>query len=228
MRLILVRHGHPNYEVDCLTELGHLQAEAAAERLRTEGIDEIYASSSGRAAETAEHIGAKLGIPVTKFDFMRETGWGSANGEEIPFNGQPWKITDAMISRGEDVMLPEGAEHPLFQNNVLKDSVHRVVNGLDPWLAEFGYVREGNYYRVKESNPKTVVLASHAGASSAVLSHLLNLPFSFVCAAIQPKFTAISVITFKGKAGDLILPEVELLNDARHLAGIETQNVFGQ
>lgn len=39
MRLILVRHGHPNYEIDCLTELGHLQAEAAAERLCSEGID---------------------------------------------------------------------------------------------------------------------------------------------------------------------------------------------
>lgn len=228
MRLILVRHGHPNYENDCLTELGHLQAEAAAERLCSEGIEEIYASASGRAAETAEHIGAKLGIPVTKFEFMRETGWGSANGEAIPFNGQPWNTSYAMISRGEDLMHPEGMDHPLFHNNLLKDNVRRVKDGLDPWLAELGYVREGNYYRVKENNTKTIVLASHAGASSAVLSHLFNLPFPFVCTAIQPNFTAISVITFKGEPGNLILPGIELLNDARHLAGIEIQNVFGQ
>ena len=38
MRIIFVRHGHPDYVHDCLTDLGHLQATAAAERLRDEGI----------------------------------------------------------------------------------------------------------------------------------------------------------------------------------------------
>ena len=33
MRILFVRHGHPNYEKDCLTDLGHLHAAAAAERL---------------------------------------------------------------------------------------------------------------------------------------------------------------------------------------------------
>ena len=31
MRIIFVRHGHPNYELDCLTPLGKLQAQAVAE-----------------------------------------------------------------------------------------------------------------------------------------------------------------------------------------------------
>ena len=44
MRIILIRHGDPNYEKDCLTELGHKQASAAAQRLLSEGIDEIYSS----------------------------------------------------------------------------------------------------------------------------------------------------------------------------------------
>ena len=55
MRLLLVRHGHPNYELDCLTPLGRLQAEAAAERLTNENIDAIYASTCGRALETASY-----------------------------------------------------------------------------------------------------------------------------------------------------------------------------
>lgn len=228
MRLIFVRHGHPNYENDCLTELGHLQAEAAAERLCGEGINSIYTSSSGRAVETAQHIGAKLGIPCQQCDFMRELNWGAANGGEIPFHGQPWSTVNAMVSRGEDVMLSDWMDHPVFQNNIITESVCRVVNGFDPWLAELGYVREGNYYRVKENNPETVVMTSHGGASSAVLSHLFNLPFPFVCKAIQPKFTAISVITFNGETGNLISPAMELLNDDRHTIGIETQNVYGK
>lgn len=34
MKIVFVRHGHPNYEKDCLTKLGHAQAEAAAESER--------------------------------------------------------------------------------------------------------------------------------------------------------------------------------------------------
>ena len=36
MRIVFVRHGEPDYEHDCLTPLGRLQARAAAERLREE------------------------------------------------------------------------------------------------------------------------------------------------------------------------------------------------
>jgi probable phosphoglycerate mutase len=228
MRLIFVRHGHPNYVDDCLTDLGHLQAEAAAQRLCTENIDKIFTSSSGRAVETAEHIGSKLGIPCQKCDFMRELDWGSANGEEIPFHGQPWVTVNAIISRGEDVLDPQWMRNAAYQNNVLTQSVERVVTGFDPWLAELGYVREGNYYRVRESNPQTVVMVSHGGASTAALSRLFNLPFPFVCKSIQPQYTAISVITFNGETGALIAPTMELVNDAKHILGIEAQNIFGK
>ena len=52
MRIIFVRHGEPDYRNDCLTDLGRLQAQAAAERLREEGIEEIWSSPLGRAAES--------------------------------------------------------------------------------------------------------------------------------------------------------------------------------
>ena len=53
MRLLLVRHGDPNYELDCLTELGHRQAKIVAKRLMEEGIQKIYCSPQGRAQQTA-------------------------------------------------------------------------------------------------------------------------------------------------------------------------------
>ena len=42
MRIIFVRHGEPDYAHDCLTEQGKQQALAAAERLREEGIDQLF------------------------------------------------------------------------------------------------------------------------------------------------------------------------------------------
>lgn len=228
MRVIFVRHGHPNYEIDCLTELGHLQAEAAAERLKDEPIDKIYASSCGRAVETAEHIASRHNdMPVHQYDFIRELAWGCKDGDKIDYTWTPWSISKELIARGETLMQPNWMEHPLLEDNLLLQSVPRVIEGLDKWLAELGYVREGDYYRVKEDNPQTVVMASHAGSSSAVMSHLFNLPFPFVCKAIQPKCTAVTIITFNGEEGKLISPMIELMNDARHIAGIEVKNVFG-
>ena len=42
MKIIFVSHGHPDYANDCLTEIGHPQAEAAAERLKDEQVDKIF------------------------------------------------------------------------------------------------------------------------------------------------------------------------------------------
>ena len=64
MRIVFVRHGEPDYTHDCLTEQGKLQALAAAERLREEGIEEIFSSPLGRAAETAAAT-AQTAIPGT-------------------------------------------------------------------------------------------------------------------------------------------------------------------
>lgn len=62
MRLILVRHGEPDYEKDCLTELGHKQAEIVAKRLLEENIQKIYCSPLGRAQQTAQPFAKLSGI----------------------------------------------------------------------------------------------------------------------------------------------------------------------
>ena len=63
MRIVLVRHGKPDYATDSLTELGKLQAEATAPRLMREGISEIYSSTMGRALQTAEPFPRFRGSP---------------------------------------------------------------------------------------------------------------------------------------------------------------------
>ena len=100
MRIIFIRHGEPDYARDCLTERGREQARAAAERLRGEGIDEIYSSPLGRAAETAAFTAEALGKPVKTLDFMRELHWGSADGRPIPADGHPWDLADMMAEEG--------------------------------------------------------------------------------------------------------------------------------
>ena len=95
MRLIMVRHGEPDYEKDCLTETGRQQAKAAAERLMREGISAVYSSPMGRAMETATFTAKRLNLPVQVLPYMHEISWG---GPDIPDHGHPWTVSDRMIS----------------------------------------------------------------------------------------------------------------------------------
>lgn len=228
MRIIFVRHGHPNYEKDCLTELGHLQAEAAAQRLACENIEKIYSSTQGRAVQTAEHIANKAGLDIEQLDFMREIAWGSVDDDLIPHNGHPWFTADDMVTNGESILNPDWASIPYFCRNKVVESVKKIDKAFDCWLSSLGYEREGKFYRVGKSTYDTVVLASHGGSSSAVLAHIFNLPFSFVIGTLRPDFTGITVIDFSGEEGTLISPRIEVLNDAAHIKELSTDNVYGK
>jgi len=83
--MILLRHGQSEFNlhftatkrdpgiVDApLTELGHAQAEAAAEALAGSGITRIVASPYTRALQTAAPLAGRLGLPVMVTPAVRE------------------------------------------------------------------------------------------------------------------------------------------------------------
>lgn len=218
MRIVFVRHGHPDYKNDCLTELGHIHAEAAAERLKDETPSRIFASTCGRAYETAEHIAAKHGaMPLERCEFMREIKWGSLTEEPIHRNGHPWFVADDMVADGQSVANANWATEEPYSRSKVVSCTKVASDGFDALLSALGYEREGYYYRVTQKNTDTVFMVSHGGSSSAVISHMLNIPFPQFCATIRPDFTAITVLVLSGETGALITPQVELLNDARHI-----------
>ena len=81
MRLIFVRHGEPDYEHDCLTENGKVQAKDTAERLAKEKLSAIYSSPMGRARETASYTAEGRGLEIQILDSMHEINWGSKEGK---------------------------------------------------------------------------------------------------------------------------------------------------
>ena len=90
MTLLLVRHGESEGNVEGLiqgqldkpmTDLGHVQAKAVAERLRADGgADRVVSSPLARALQTAEAIGSALGLPVTTEDRLMEYDFGELSG----------------------------------------------------------------------------------------------------------------------------------------------------
>lgn len=227
MRIIFVRHGHPNYADDCLTPLGHQHAEAAALRLKDEGITEIYSSTCGRAFETAQHLADHLGLAVVPCDFMREISWGSTDGEPLFADGHPWTIVDHMIEGGEPLLESNWQEHPHFRRNQLLPCAEKIASAMDEWLRTLGYDREGLYYRCTAAEEKTIAVFYHGGASAAMLSHLFNLPFPFVCCAMGPNYTGVTIAALPQQVGALVAPRIELMNDDRHIHALRTANIYG-
>ena len=228
MRIIFVRHGHPNYVNDCLTELGHKHAAAAAELLKDEGIVEIYSSTCGRAYETAEYTAKQYGLPIVKCDFMREISWGSVDNEPLVFDGHPWSAVDDMVAKGKSILNPNWAKAEPFVRNKMVDYVGNIAVALDEWLKKLGYKREGLYYRVAEdaSTNKTIAAFGHGGAGSAIFSHLFNLPYPFVCTTLNQDYTGITIIEFPDTPGALVKPRFEIMNDARHIKELKIVNVY--
>lgn len=220
MRIVFVRHGHPNYELDCLTELGHLHAEAAAQRVADEEISEIYASTCGRAMETAQHTAKLLNLPVTGCDFIREISWGSKDGTELFRNGNPWFIAWDQIARGVSLQPDDWQQREPYCHSEVVEKYDAVSKGIDEWLLGLGYQREGEYYRVVgENTNRTVAMFSHGGSSSVALSHMANIPFPYFCGMLPMDFTAVTILRLSDEPGALTAPRFEVVNEAHHIRG---------
>lgn len=219
MKIVFIRHGKPDYESDSLLHIGKLQAEAVAQRVKSCGISELYASTMGRALQTAEPIARELGLDVKQCDFMREVTWGNDGGSKLRLDGNPWFLVADMIKNGEALTSEKWKEEqPFSENTKLLASVERVIKGADGWLASFGLERAGDYYRINaEYQDKTVAMVSHGGSSSVLLSHMLNIPFPLVCSFFRPYFTSITVVEISGSVGEFARVKLITLGERYHV-----------
>ena len=122
--LLLVRHGETDWNAagrlqghtdTPLNDYGRRQARALADRLAGERLDALYASDLSRARETAEILGAQLGLSVELDPDLREKSWGTWEGltsterDAVEFAGES---TEAHRTRTLAALLRIAARHP--------------------------------------------------------------------------------------------------------------------
>lgn len=223
MRLVIVRHGDPDYDLDCLTEKGRKQAKVAAQRLLEEGIETIYSSPLGRAVQTARAFSEASGIKdVSILEFMKEIRYGlEDNLYDDEWN--PWDAANRMAEEGCDLQDPEWKAHRLFKENTATVDVEKIAAASDEWFASLGYKREGLYYRNtrKDDREDTIALFCHGGSSTALLSRVFNVQFPLLCGVMHLPCTGITIIRFDSTPGSISVPVLELANDGRHIRGLE-------
>jgi hypothetical protein len=70
-------------------------------------------------------------------------------------------------------------------------------------------------------------MVSHGGASSAALAHLFSLPFLLTLSIVRADYTAITIVSIDAEEGHLALPKFDMMNDSKHIQGIEAEKYFG-
>lgn len=195
MNLIFIRHAEPDYSIDSLTEKGWKEAELLSRCTKDWDIKDIYCSPLGRAKDTASFTLKALNREAEIHDWLKEFYVPI----EDPVTGKeriPWDFLPSWWTKQEEFFdRNQWYRHPVMQTGNVESEFAKVKSGLDKILSEHGYVREGNEYRVVQSNDDTLVFFCHLGVQFVMLSHLLGIPAPLLwqgCFVAPSSYTVLS------------------------------------
>lgn len=203
MLIFYVRHGDPIYDPDTLTPLGERQAESVAKRLALFGIDEIYASTSTRAIQTAQPLCELIGKPMTTLGFLNENDIEPKLKLPVGDSGKiswMWShpyYSEVMASREVREMGDEWYNHPEFAKFNFGDVIEPIYEQIDAFIASHGYEhdREKGLYKVTERNhEKRIAIFAHECMGKIFMSRLLDIPFAYYAAHMEMKHTGVTVV----------------------------------
>ncbi len=174
MKIIIIRHGDPDYSIDSLTEKGWREAELLSQRLVKSDIDDFYCSPLGRAKDTATPTLKKLGREAQVLDWLEEF-----RGRIIsPYTGNrrvSWDLPpSAWCNDSRYYDKDKWSEPDLMANSTAPEIYKLTTDGIDALLERYGWVREGMAYRGGED--VTIALVCHFALGITVMSYLLGIP----------------------------------------------------
>ncbi len=194
MRLIFVRHGDPDYEHDTLTEKGRREAALLGELAPRLNMGECFVSPLGRARHTAEYCLKKTGRQAQVREWLKEFP-GTVDINDSPELQEafpdcrregdryalriPWDMVPSYFTSHPEYFSRDGwRDSEVARRSDTAAIYDDLAKNLDELLAGYGYVREGDHYRVKKESQVTLTFFCHFGVTCAMLSHLWNVsPF---------------------------------------------------
>lgn len=175
MKILIIRHGDPDYINDSLTEKGSREAQLLSKRLSKISVDSFYCSPLGRARATAEPTLKAYGKDSVICDWLREFDAeviNTSTGE----SSIPWDRMPSFINRNSDYFdYSKWNKTEFFSSGDIAEKYRAVCGGIDKILADNGYRHEGHIFSVEKENTKTICLFCHFGVECVILSHLLNI-----------------------------------------------------
>ena len=219
MLLYIVRHGHPDYVTDSLTDRGWLQAESVGKRLAKTGIQQVYSSPMGRAKQTAEPTCRLLDLPCHIEPWAHEVE--EERLSEEPY-GKPTSVSQIQNTYfrekgGIDLPYDRAYEAMSFRSSGMKEATARIEEGGRDFLERLGYKEENGVYRILRANEDKVALFCHRVQSCAWLSHLLHIPIHLMWSSFHYTHTGVTVVEFRNRENGITAPTCLCMNDMSHL-----------
>lgn len=216
MRIIIVRHGDPDYAIDSLTEDGWKEAALLAQRLKKLSIKAYYSSPMGRAKATASILLKEQNREAEILPWLREFGPvidrpGLKPGCAWDWLPQQWTPKRHFFDKDS------WAEEECFQAGDLKKEYAWVAQGLDTLLERHGYRRKEGYYQVIFPNEDTIVLFCHFGVTCVMLSHLLGISPMVLWQGVCTAPSAVTILTTEERRKGIACFRMNCLGDTSHL-----------
>ena len=183
MEIVLIRHGQPNwvtgvnaYTADPkLTDLGRLQSEKSSTVFDKSSVDELWVSPLTRAQET--HLPFKdksISKKIHVFKWLKEM---EDEEEKKLFGKSQEEVMDFFEKRNtqsfeEWIVGNHGQYMEKFRDNIILN--------LESELEKRNINPSGNKYDrlfdLNNSKKKKIMIISHAGTMSVLISYFLNMP----------------------------------------------------
>ncbi len=114
-----------------LTQVGDEQAQAVAQTLGNDGIQEIYASTMVRSLETAAPLAGSLGLPIEQLAGLNEIDAGIFEGAPVDVGGLPlggalYLLAPVLWTLGLDFVPEPGSSD--FDGIAFEDRVNQAVD----------------------------------------------------------------------------------------------------
>lgn len=217
MQILIVRHGDSDYSIDSLTEKGWREAEILADRLSKLDVKQFYVSPLGRAKDTASLTLKKMNRRAVELPWMREFAAKIARPDSderrISWDWLPQDWTKEEKYYDRDHWM----DTPIMQDSTVAEEYQWVADGLDQLLAEHGYIREENYYRVEKANDDRIVLICHFGVQCVMLSHLLGVSPMVIWHGFCAAPTSVTTINTEERRKGIASFRIASFGDVSHL-----------
>ena len=219
MRILIIRHGDPNYVNDTLTEKGWKEALCLAEKLAGDKLDYIYVSPLGRAKDTASVTLKMLGKEAVEYEWLREfapkikrpdlsEGQRKVAWDWLP---QDWTAVDDFYT------YDKWQEVECLEEAGVRAEYEWVTASFDELIAEHGYCREGRYYRAEKPNHDTLVFFCHFGLECVLLSRLLNVSPMILWHGLCAAPTSVTTVVTEERREGIASFRVRSFGDTSHL-----------
>lgn len=218
MRLLIVRHGDPDYAIDGLTEKGKKEVELLTKRLLKEDIKAVYCSTLGRAKLTAEPFLQSSKINTEYCEWLREFNYSRIRVPYLDRAKVAWDLMPEYVDEFQNIYHPTlWKELDFLKDTEVPNSYDNVCKEFDEVLSRHGYVRDGYSYKAIAPSHDTILFVCHYGLTAVLLSHIMNCsPYS----VWQHCFTAPTSVTeiyTEERADGIASFRMSAMGDVSHL-----------